>query len=489
MLPFARLLSISSPSSTPIYLQIVSQMIHLIEDGQLQAGQRLPGSRTLADLLKLNRNTVVAAYDELSAQGWIRQKRGSGTYVSEQIPAQQARELSVRRSRSPQSPPIKSLDWLDRSQPRPETPYQLNDGLPDIRLAPLKELSREYRRVLTQRAWRSRLEYGDPQGSGLLREQLQRYLGESRGLQFSAEQIMITRGVIMSLYLLAQVLIESGDGVVVGESTYKTANMSFRQAGAQLLRIPVDEDGLQVEAMETLCQEHRVKAIYVASHHHHPTTVPLSASRRLALLNLARRYDFWIIEDDYDFMFHYQRNPILPIASMGAGERVVYLGSFSKTLAPALRTGYLVGPAALLKVLARLRRIVDRQGDQILEEAIGLMLQEGSIQRHLRKALNVYRARRDAFCRLLEEEIGQAVSFQIPEGGLAVWAHFVERQDLQQLCEECQKRGLFISTGAYYHFDNQPANKTRLGFAYHTEEELGEAVQILKRALHAQNRP
>ncbi|MEL6591043.1 MAG: PLP-dependent aminotransferase family protein [Bacteroidota bacterium] len=485
MLPFARLLSISSRSSTPIYLQIVSQMIHLIEEGQLQAGQRLPGSRTLAELLQLNRNTIVAAYDELAAQGWIRQERGSGTYVSEQIPAQQVRELGVRRSRSSQSPPFKSLNWIDRSQTRPQTPYQLNDGLPDIRLAPLKELSREYRRVLTQRAWRSRLEYGDPQGNGLLREQLRRYLGESRGLQFLAEQIMITRGVIMSLYLLAQVLIEPGDAVVVGESTYKTANMSFLQAGAQLLRLPVDENGLRIEELEALCRQNRVKAIYVASHHHHPTTVPLSASRRVALLDLARRYDFWIIEDDYDFMFHYQRNPILPIASMGASERVVYLGSFSKTLAPALRTGYLVGPPALLEVLGRLRRLVDRQGDQILEEAIGLMLQEGSIQRHLRKALNIYRTRRDVFCRLLREEIGEAVSFQVPEGGLAVWAHFVERQDLQEVCEECLQRGLFLSSGAYYQFDNQPDNKTRLGFAYHTEEELGVAVQILKMALQA----
>ncbi|MEL7529813.1 MAG: PLP-dependent aminotransferase family protein [Bacteroidota bacterium] len=485
MLPFARLIQLEPASKTAIYLQIVSQLIALIENGQLQAGQRLPGSRKLASILQLNRNTIIAAYDELNAQGWLSQKTGSGTYVSDQIPQPKLQELGVRQGQTLSLPPFEQHLMIPLPQARPSTTYQLNDGLPDIRLAPLKELSREYRRVLTQSAWHHRLEYGDPQGSALLREQLSLYLHASRGLQLDLESIMISRGVIMSLYLLAHTLIKSGDGVLVGETSYNTASMSFAKAGAKLHRIPVDQAGIVVEAIEQICQKHPIKAIYVASHHHHPSTVSLSPRRRIQLLDLARRYNFWIVEDDYDFEFHYSRNPILPIASMGAPERVIYLGSFSKTLAPALRIGYLVAPPVLIRSLCRLRRIVDRQGDQVLEEAVGLMLKEGTIQRHLRKALNVYRSRRDIFCQLLQSELSQEVDFQIPEGGLAVWAHFVERQDLQELVRKAKQRGLHLSPGSYYDADRRPCNKTRLGFAYHNASELAEAVGILREALSA----
>lgn len=483
MLPFARLIQIEPESETAIYLQIVGQLIALIEQGQLQAGQRLPGSRKLAETLKLNRNTIIAAYDELNAQGWLNQKTGSGTYVSDQIPQAELQALGVRQGLTIKLPPFNQNLAIPLPQGRPTTPYQLNDGLPDIRLAPLKELSREYRRVLTQSAWHHRLEYGDPQGSGLLREQLSLYLHSSRGLKLDADSIMITRGVIMSLFLLAQTLVEAGDGILVGETSYNTASMSFAKAGAKLYRIPVDKTGIVVEEIEAICQEHPIKAIYVASHHHHPTTVSLSPARRVQLLDLARRYNFWILEDDYDFEFHYSRNPILPIASMGTPERVIYLGSFSKTLAPALRIGYLVGPPALLEALCRLRRIVDRQGDQILEEAVGLMMKEGSIQRHLRKALNVYRSRRDLFCQLLKSELGNEIEFQLPEGGLAVWAHFVERKDLQTLVAKAKQKGLHLSPGSYYDANRRPTNKTRLGFAYHNKPELEAALGILKESL------
>ncbi|MFK7921854.1 MAG: PLP-dependent aminotransferase family protein, partial [Bacteroidia bacterium] len=347
MLPFARLIALKPDTGTALYLQIVAQLIRLIENGQLASGQRLPGSRKMAEILGLNRNTVIAAYDELNAQGWLSQKTGSGTYVSDEIPLARSQELSVRQGHDTKLPHFDTVSLIPLPQPRPTTKYQLNDGLPDIRIAPLKELSREYRRVLTQSVWHHKLEYGDPQGSKLLREEMSQYLRESRGLQIESDAVMITRGVIMSLYLLAQTLIEAGDGVLVGETSYNTASMSFARAGARLHRVAVDSEGIVVESIEAICKKHPIKAVYVASHHHHPTTVTLSASRRVQLLDLARRYNFWIVEDDYDFEFHYTRNPILPIASMGAPERVIYLGSFSKTLAPALRIGYLVGPPAL----------------------------------------------------------------------------------------------------------------------------------------------
>ena len=281
----------------------------------------------------------------------------------------------------------------------------------------------------------------------------------------------------MGLYLVSTGLLQNGDNIVVGEMSWGSAGMNFVQAGTNLLKIAVDEHGLVVDELEQLCQKQPIRLVYITSHHHYPTTVALRADRRIKLLQLAEEYGFIIFEDDYDYDFHYLSKPLLPLASADRTGLVLYCGSFTKTISPAFRVGYLVAPENVIRHLAQLRRIVDRQGDLILENAIAELLQNGVIQRQLRKSLREYRERRDVFCDLLKTQLGNYVDFQIPDGGMAVWAQFDKGIDLEVLAQKAIKKDLFFSNGKHH---LPLTNVTRLGFASSTVGELEQCVAVLK---------
>jgi GntR family transcriptional regulator/MocR family aminotransferase len=281
----------------------------------------------------------------------------------------------------------------------------------------------------------------------------------------------------MGLYLVSTGLLQNGDNIVVGEMSWGSAGMNFVQAGTNLLKIAVDEHGLVVDELEQLCQKQPIRLVYITSHHHYPTTVALRADRRIKLLQLAEEYGFIIFEDDYDYDFHYLSKPLLPLASADRTGMVLYCGSFTKTISPAFRVGYLVAPENVIRHLAQLRRIVDRQGDLILENAIAELLQNGVIQRQLRKSLREYRERRDVFCDLLKTQLGNYVDFQIPDGGMAVWAQFDKGIDLEVLAQKAIKKDLFFSNGKHH---LPLTNVTRLGFASSTVGELEQCVAVLK---------
>lgn len=486
MLPFKSIVHIDRESRTPVYLQIVNAIIREVKKGRLEAGTKLPGSRQLAVLLKVHRKTVVTAYDELLAQGWIEIMPAKGTFIHRNIPKSQYKSLNPRVNGIPKvaletgyelnAKPF--LAFPEASNPKL---LHLDDGLPDIRLAPLQALAREYRNVTKAKIWRRYFHYGSPLGDEHLREQLASYLLTTRGIRVSIDNIIVTRGSIMGIYLLTQSLLKPRDKVIVGQTNYGTANMMISHVGAELLRVPVDRHGLDVDAIELLCQKETIRAIYVASHHHHPTTVTLSAERRVKLLDLAKTYRFAILEDDYDYDFHYASSPILPLASADEHGMVAYIGSISKSVAPAFRIGFVVGPTNLVNELAKLRRIVDRQGDLVLEKAVAILFEEGEIRRHLRKAIQVYQERRDLLCQLLTDQLQDFVSFDKPEGGLAIWTRFDKNLALPILAKNAENQGLYFANGLGYNPPNELLNATRLGFGSSTFEELENAVAILKK--------
>ncbi len=259
--------------------------------------------------------------------------------------------------------------------------------------------------------------------------------------------------------------------------------MNFLQAGTQLLKIPVDEHGIVVEALADICRKQPVRMVYVTSHHFYPTTTALRADRRIELLRLAEQYGFIIFEDDYDYDFHYLSKPLLLLASADKAGMVLYCGSFTKSISPAFRVGYLVASENVIRHLAQLRRIIDRQGDNMLENAIAELLQNGIIQRYLRKAMRTYRQRRDVFCDLLKSNLSDYLQFQVPVGGMAVWTHFDQAIDLNVLSQKALQHELFFSPG-FRNDDASPVlNATRLGFASSTPEELEMCVGILHKLL------
>lgn len=483
MLPYQRLIQLNKDSSLPIYLQVVNEFTKLIQSGKLVPGLKLPGSRSLSNMLGLHRNTIVKAFDELEALGWIEIKPNKGAFVSEHLPIEKPDhwEFTPKQGSTQSAKSFEFYDFPHLQNPVAlEDPLAFDDGLPDIRLAPITELARAYGRNLHRLSYKKGLSYRDGLGSLRLRKLLAKLLNETRGLNIKEENILITRGTIMAIHLAVASTVKQGDYVVVGETNYKTADMVIRHFGGQILRAPVDEKGISVDVIEQICKKNPIRLIYVTSHHHHPTTVTLSPERRIQLLRLAEEYGFIILEDDYDYDFHFDNNPVLPLASGDQNGHVFYFGSFTKVIAPSVRVGYLVGPSHIIQQLPKLRRILDRQGDIVLEESVADLIEDGTMRRHLRKSWKQYKARRDLSCKLLKEELGEWLDFSVPAGGMAIWVKFDERIHLPKLSQLAATRGLSLLDGKTYNPAGVQLNACRMGFASMDLQEIEKAVGILK---------
>ncbi|GGM92540.1 GntR family transcriptional regulator [Dyadobacter beijingensis] len=472
----------------PVYIQIANQLMSLIKDGTLQSGYRLLSTRQLAAILKVHRRTVVQAYDELLAQGWLESQTGNGTFVAKHLP--EIRPLPLPVKETSDKDPLKKAGFQFDRPPHLDKPIlkagwrlHLDDGFPDPRLAPLDDLSRAYRSQLLHGNAYTRLGYGETSGTSWLRQELSAHLNETRGLKTSPANILIVRGVINGMYLTVTSLVKPGDYVAIDSPGWFGAAMNVTQAGARVCEVPVDEHGMVVDALEEICEKQPIRMVYVTSHHQYPTAVALRPDRRIKLLKLAEQYGFVIFEDDYDYDFHYLSKPLLPLFGADRAGMVLYCGSFTKTISPAFRIGYLVGPEDVIAQLASLRRIIDRQGDTMLENAIAELLQTGVIQRHLRKSVRVYKQRRDLFCELLKSELQDHVRFEVPDGGMAVWTSFDPAIDIPKLAERAAQKDLYFSNGKVAGYPPPFRNYIRLGFASSDPGELEESVTILKNLL------
>jgi GntR family transcriptional regulator/MocR family aminotransferase len=485
----------------PLYQQLESEIIQLICRGILKPGQALPSSRSLAENLKLNRKTVVATYEELYAQGWVEIKDRSGVYVSSQLPETSARMMDLNkekpiRNRQPGYPLITKQPFnyatIDDQHQNLNSPgravplYKFDDGFPDSRIAPIEQLVREYRRLGKGRLTNQLLTYGSEFGSFRLRVELAKYLNRTRGMQVTEKEILITKGTQMAIYLASQLLIRPGDTVFVPEPGYFDANQTFKLCGADLVFIPVDKEGMDVDMIEQFCKQKPPKMIYVIPHHHRPTTVTLSAERRMRLMNLACKYGFPLLEDDYDFDYHFTSDPLFPLASVDTGGNIIYVGSFCKSIAPGIRIGFMVAPEAVINEAAAIRRLIDRQGEQLLEEAIAELLNTGDISRHIKKSYKIYQGRLEYTCRLLSEHLGEYLTFDRPNGGLAIWTTYRQGISATEVARNAGKLGLKLSDGSNYFFQSgisRSRDSIRMGYSSLNEKEMTEAILLWKRAL------
>ncbi|MEM8488675.1 MAG: PLP-dependent aminotransferase family protein [Bacteroidota bacterium] len=468
-------------------MQIANEFIRLISSGRIAKGYKIPGSRQIASVLGVNRRTVIEAFEELSAQGWIEIRPNSGTFVNTKLPIREAQSLHDH----PPSGLAKlsnfslrdDLDFLEKYTPHnlKGIKYVIDTGYPDVRIGPMREITSTLNGLMKSKQGRKMMNYAaDFLGDALLRKALVNYLKETRCINASPDNIMVTRGSLNAFFCMFQVLLNPGDAVIVGTVSFKVANKIIRLVGGRLITVPVDEEGLDVDEIEKICAQQEVKAVFVMPHHHHPTTVTLNAERRMKLLMLAQQYGFAIVEDDYDYDFHYARNPILPMASADQNGTVVYVGSFSKTVAPGLRTGFIVAPQNVISEVSRVSRFIDCHGNTALERVIAMLLDEGIIRRHLKKALGVYESRRDHFCDLLLHELNDYVHFTPPKGGLAVWVQFREDIPVKEIRDAALGSGLKISDTVFQDSNGKTINAIRMGFGSLNEEEMTEAVRILK---------
>ncbi len=483
-------------SELPAFLRIARAVANDARSGRLAKGARLPGSRELAGTLGVHRNTVLAAYRELLTEGFLQTAQGRGTFIAHSLPDVKPRRWQPKARASDKS----DAAATDRSRigfafdpPRTESPFKpvpkgtlaLFGGVPDTRLVPREAFGRALRRAVQARV--DYLGYGDPQGEECLRSGLAEMLRTTRGLAVTADDVLITRGSQMALALVARLLLGPNDVIAVEALGYPPAWRAFGAHGAKLRPVPVDAQGLSVSALAKLCESEPVRAVYVTPHHQYPTTVTMSAGRRMALLQLARERKFAIIEDDYDHESHYDGRPVLPIASADDAGVVLYIGSLSKVLAPGLRIGYLVAPTAVREAARTERHFLDRQGDRLTERALADLLEDGELQRHVWRVRRTYKARRDHAVEVLRDALGDWLDVEPPSGGMALWAH-VRELDVMRWAAEAEKRGVLFQPGQLFTWGNKPTPHARIGYGGLTESEMTEAAGRLRKAALAARR-
>ncbi|MEZ4224457.1 MAG: PLP-dependent aminotransferase family protein [Polyangiaceae bacterium] len=468
----------SGPGEPPLFVAIARTLSAEILKGRLKPGQRLPGSRNLAATLGVHRNTVLAALAELSEEGWVETRPASGTFVSQALPIHRPKAFA-RRARDPLHVGFDLRGVVPDDELPLECRYHMGGGAPDLRLLPRDVLARAYRRAL--RALH-RLDYADPRGEASLRHALAAHLSATRGLALSADDLLVTRGSQMALDLAARSLFRAGDIVAVEAWGYRPAWRALQAHGIELSPIPVDAHGIDVDRLTALCREKpQIRGVYVTPHHQYPTTVTLSAPRRLQLLALAQERRLCILEDDYDHEFHYEGRPILPLASADDAGVVVYLGTLSKILAPGLRLGYVTAPRAALDAMTRARRYVDRQGDAVLEAALAELFEDGEVMRHARRMQRVYRARRDATLAALDRDFGDLLRVRAPAGGMAFWATVHKGVDVDAWCARARDAGVVLYPASRYAFSGKKQPYLRIGYAALDDEERTQALALLRR--------
>ncbi|OBW41531.1 HTH-type transcriptional regulatory protein GabR [Chryseobacterium sp. MOF25P] len=478
--PYESFILINRKSEISIYMQISNQLINAIQRGVLPFGIKLPGTRALSIILNVHRNTIVAAYDELFAQGWVESLPNKGTFVigkNQEKPFQIKDFEKNNLEHYPKSTgfSFKTSNILDNPFEYSNCEYIFNDGVPDIRLTQIDHHSRIYSSILKRKA--HKIGQYNQDGSEFFKKNLSEFLNLSRGLPISKNNLLITRSTEMSIYIVSEILLAEGDIVLVGELSYFSVNMIFQKAGVKIQPISIDEEGINVEEVREACKKQKIRMLYLTPHHHYPTTVTLSAKRRLELLNLANEYGFIILEDDYDYDFHYDKSPILPLASADTNGMVIYIGSFGKSLVPGFRTGFIVAPENLMIEMRKYLGIIDRQGDVLMEHVLGEMIAEGEINRYLKKSLKIYQERRDYFVSLLEQNLGKYIDFQKPSGGLAVWMKWKIPVNLMQLSRNCAQNNLFIPKTLLY--QNKNLTAMRLGFGNLNLNEMDKSIEIL----------
>ena len=483
---FKQLISLDKTISKPLYLQVSGQIINAIQRSYLTKGTILPGTRVLSQLLKIHRNTAVAIYEELASQGWVEIIPNKGTFVLE--PEKKTAKIKATSQKINEAYtyakttgfPFQNSFHLASTVQFTNAKYSINDGKPDLRLHPVNQFTRWYSAAMKRKTlikkWNKTPEFYN----SVFPTHLCNYLNVTRGFHISPNNLLNTRSTEMSLYVVSQLLIKPNDVVLVGHLSNYESNIIFQQTGASIKTIPVDNDGLNINYIKKHFIKHSIRCVYICAHRDYPTTVKLSAERRLELLQLAKDYGFAIIEDDFDYDFQFEGSAMVPMASADANGMVIYLGKFGKSLFPSFQTGFVVAPENLISEAKNYLKLLDKQGDLIQEQMLSELIYEGEIYRLMKKNIVIYKKRLDFLCSLLTKYFLETAKWEIPSGGLAIWLQFHPKISLVKLSKEAEKNDLFLPKTILYQDKNTCA--IRFGFGHLDENEIELVIKKLKKA-------
>lgn len=472
------------------YRQIFDAIRAAILDGRLTPGMQIPATRLLAAQLGVARSTVVLAYEQLTAEGYLTGSAGSGSYVARDLPdlrpaviAPASRARGQPAGRRPVSARARQYASAVIGAPftnRSPVPFRL--GEPAVDLFPVKIW-----RQLYQRRWRvtphALLRYGDSEGFRPLRQEIVNYLGAARAVKATVDQVILVRGTQQALDLAARVLLDPGDAVWMEDPGYLSTRATLTAAGARIVPVPVDADGLDVEAGERRAPAAR--AAFVAPAHQYPLGVTMSLPRRLELLDWARRADAWIVEDDFDSEFRYAGQPQLALQGLDDGERVIYVGTFSKTIFPALRLGYMVVPRDLAHAFHMGRTLADYLSPSVEQAVVADFLAEGHFARHVRRMRTLYGARQEALVAAAERELRGLVRIERSATGMYVVGWLRDDISDREAFRAALAAGIETPPLSRYCMDAVLPPALMFGYSAVTERTIAAAVRRLRPVLQA----
>ena len=454
--------------------EIYRQIRRAIADGRLRPGDCLPASRDLARSLQVSRTTVTVAYDRLAGEGFLTSRIGAGTYVSDNFaPASQS-----RKNRSDGALRARSV-WdsiqLSHAFDKPAE-FDFRTGLPDATLFPHETWRRLLNRELRTSVATAGI-YDDSGGHRGLRKAIARHIGISRGLQVSADDVTITSGAQQALDLIARALVAPGEHVALEDPGYAPPRFLFRSLGAHVHGVPVDEEGIVVDAIPR-----DVRLVYVTPSHQYPLGVTMSLSRRLALLAWAERNNAAIIEDDYDSEFRFDERPLEPLQTLDTAGRVVYVGSFSKTLLPTLRLGFLVTPTCCTPAVHKAKYVADWHSSTLAQGALARFIDDGGFARHVRKVGRAYAERRALITRILTRDFAAELAILPSFAGLHLTtvtrSASLERMD--QLFTCAAARGMQLQRLAKFYFEQPKRAGLLFGYGAISTAQIQDAFVALR---------
>lgn len=483
--------ALTASAAAPLYQQVYERLRTAILNGQIPAGARLPSTRTLAAALGVSRNTILNAYDQLTAEGYILGVEGSGTVVASLLPetllsigaapTSQPDKiptanlgLSERGLAYTQAPPMPSRKPTDR----PQRAFQL--GLPALDAFPFEI----WNRCINRRARYTvpgLYAYQDSAGYRPLREAIANHVTVARGVRCTPDQVIVLTGSQGGLDLAARMLIDPGDSVWIEDPGYLGARGALVGAGANIVPVPVDNEGLDVAVGIVRCPDARLA--YVTPSHQFPLAVTMSLSRRLALLDWAKKSNSWILEDDYNSEFRYSGRPLAALQGLDTANRVIYIGTFSKILFPALRLGYLIVPEMLVDAFRAARRFIDVHPSMLEQTALADFMDEGHLTRHIRRMRSLYAERREVLVTLAKRDL--PLDIYAPEAGMHLVGWLPDGVDDKTASARAEAQGIFAPSVSMFSINRPQRGGLLLGYVSITEPEICEGVARLSTVLHS----